>query len=246
MYSKIPTPKSDWTKENMEYAMCFFPFVGLAIGGTFYGWWLLSQYMLTSGIGLSTTFITVVFTLIPVIITGGIHLDGLLDTADALSSYQSRERKLEILKDPNAGAFAVIIGCVYFLSIFGIYSMIDIQSVIMIGFGFIVSRTLSGLAIVTFPLAKGTGLAATFSNAANKRKVQVVMGGYLIILVLLTVVIGRWLGILMIGTAILVFGYYYRMAKIQFGGITGDLAGYFLQICELVMALVAVIGGKLL
>ena len=32
-----------------------------------------------------------------------------------------------------------------------------------------------------------------------------------------------------------VFGYYYRMSRKQFGGVTGDLAGYFLQICELAL-----------
>ena len=38
-----------------------------------------------------------------------------------------------------------------------------------------------------------------------------------------------------------VFGYYYRMAMKNFGGVTGDLCGYFLQVCELVMALVVVV-----
>ena len=42
------------------------------------------------------------FCLIPVWVTGGIHLDGYADTCDALSSYGDREKKLEILKDPTA------------------------------------------------------------------------------------------------------------------------------------------------
>ena len=32
MYSKIPMPKTDWNKQNMKYAMCFFPLVGSTIG----------------------------------------------------------------------------------------------------------------------------------------------------------------------------------------------------------------------
>jgi len=68
------------------------------------------------------TLYAVVLTLIPVVITGGIHLDGLLDTADALSSYQPRERRLEILKDSHAGAFAIIVCCMYFLAYFGFAS----------------------------------------------------------------------------------------------------------------------------
>lgn len=65
---------------------------------------------------------TAVLILIPVLITGGIHLDGLLDTADALSSYKTKEEKLEILKDSHAGAFAIIIGICWFVLDFGIYS----------------------------------------------------------------------------------------------------------------------------
>lgn len=52
-------------------------------------------------------------------VTGGIHLDGLLDTADALSSYKTKEEKLEILKDSHAGAFAIIIGICWFVLVSG-------------------------------------------------------------------------------------------------------------------------------
>lgn len=63
-------------------------------------------------------------TLIPVLITGGIHLDGFADTVDAMSSYAERERRLEILKDPHTGAFAIIGLCCYFLANVGIWSEI--------------------------------------------------------------------------------------------------------------------------
>ena len=52
------------------------------------------------------------FTLLPVVVTGGIHLDGFGDTLDALASHAEPERKREILKDPRAGIFAVIGRCV--------------------------------------------------------------------------------------------------------------------------------------
>ena len=91
MYSKIPMPRADWEKENMRYMMCFFPLIGVVIGAVMVLWsqaacWLEAGTLLRS----------VGYVLIPVLVTGGIHLDGLLDTADALSSYQTRERKLEI------------------------------------------------------------------------------------------------------------------------------------------------------
>ena len=100
MYSKIPMPPADWEKENMKYALCFFPWVGLAVGAvSAVLFWLLQQ------IGAGSMLRAAVLTAVPVLVTGGIHLDGYLDTMDALSSWREKQRRLEILKDPHAGAF---------------------------------------------------------------------------------------------------------------------------------------------
>ena len=110
MYSKIPMPPADWEKENMKYALCFFPWVGLAVGAvSAVLFWLLQQ------IGAGSMLRAAVLTAVPVLVTGGIHLDGYLDTMDALSSWREKQRRLEILKDPHAGAFAIIMGCLYFV-----------------------------------------------------------------------------------------------------------------------------------
>ena len=103
MFSKIPMPRADWTKGNMKYMFCFFPFIGTVIGG-------LTMLVAYLGLrfGYQPGFVTAVLVLVPVFVTGGIHVDGLLDTSDALSSWQERSRRLEILKDSHAGAFAVI------------------------------------------------------------------------------------------------------------------------------------------
>ena len=80
MYSKIPMPPADWEKENMKYALCFFPWVGLAVGAvSAVLFWLLQQ------IGAGSMLRAAVLTAVPVLVTGGIHLDGYLDTMDALT-----------------------------------------------------------------------------------------------------------------------------------------------------------------
>ena len=94
MYSKIPMPRVDWNEKNMRYAMCFFPLVGVIIGVLE----IVAGNLITIWKGEGTFFYAVVLTLIPVFITGGIHLDGFADTMDAKSSYGDREKKLEILK----------------------------------------------------------------------------------------------------------------------------------------------------
>mgnify|MGYP000012361752 CR=1 FL=1 len=119
MYSKIPMPQFEWKDEDMRYALCFFPWVGAVIGVLWYLWkWICARF------GVGTLCYTVVGTAIPILITGGFHVDGFLDTCDALHSYQPRERKLEILKDSHIGAFAVIMLTLYGLIFLGGFSEI--------------------------------------------------------------------------------------------------------------------------
>ena len=99
MFSALPVPQFTWNSKNMRYALCAFPLIGGVIGAL---WSLCGALPLPDMIRAGG------FCLIPVLVTGGIHLDGYADTSDALSSYGNREKKLEILKDPRCGAFAVI------------------------------------------------------------------------------------------------------------------------------------------
>lgn len=228
MYSRIPVPQVQWTKERMKYAMCFFPLIGAVIGLLEYGAILLLR---TQGFPFLEQILPVV---IPVVVTGGIHMDGLLDVIDAKSSHGETEKKLEILKDPHTGAFAII-GCgIYFLLYLAFFMEMRPDMVPAFCITFVITRALSGLSVVTFPMAKKSGLAATFSDGAHKRVVGTVMALYLIIslpAVLLLTGATAALGVFVI--SFVVFLYYYHMAKREFGGITGDLAGYFLQILEL-------------
>lgn len=245
MYSKIPMPKADWNKENMKYAMCFFPWVGAVIGACFYLWGHFAGQ-----IPVGQTLYAVVLTLLPVLITGGIHLDGLLDTADALSSYQPKERRLEILKDSHAGAFAIIIGCMYFLAYFGFASELleiaETEGLEVVAAGFFFSRCLSGFAVTAFPCAKGSGLVATFANGADKKRAGII----LLVEGVLAAVFLLWLSIPLgaaaIVAAMLTFLWYYHLSVEKFGGITGDLAGCFLQVCELMMLIAVVVAEKLI
>lgn len=238
MYSKIPMPKTDWSKENMKYSMCFFPLVGAVIGAVMAGFfWLVPEA------GRGHTLFTAVMVLIPVVITGGIHLDGLLDTADALSSYKPMEQKLEILKDSHAGAFAIIVGICYFVLTFGVYAEITPEALPVIALGFVLSRAFSGLAVVSFKLAKNTGLAATFSDMALKKTVRAVMVLFILAASTAMIAVRPVQGIAGVLAAFLVFAFYRHMSYKKFGGITGDLAGFFLQVCELAVALAAVLAS---
>ena len=100
------------------------------------------------------------------------------------------------------------------------------------------SRSLSGLAAVTLPNARGTGLLATFTEPMHLGVARLVMVLWLalsaaaIVFFALPVAAAA----ILIG-AVAVYIYYVIMSGRKFGGITGDLAGYFLQMCELGMIL---------
>lgn len=240
MYSRIPMPASEWTPENKSYAMCFFPWIGGVIGILTWGIYEAGRWLGDAGFPVSDLTITAVLVLIPVLVTGGIHLDGFLDTQDAIHAYQSREKRLEILKDPHAGAFAVLSGIVYFIIAFGVYASLSRESIWIVAMGFVLSRSLSGLSVVLFPQARKQGMAADFSGSAVRSTTRKVLGFYLILIATVMILTGGIAGFLAVAAAGLCFLYYYRMALHKFGGMTGDLAGYFLQICELAIAIVAV------
>lgn len=236
MYSKIPMPRADWTKDNMKYAMCFFPWVGLAVGIIEYAWFQLAVFM-----GFGSVFRAAVMTLIPILVTGGIHMDGFLDTMDALSSWKEKEQRLAILKDPHAGAFAVITGCVYFVISFGAATEMRGAILPIYCLGFAVSRCFSALSVIYFKNANPKGSAATFADKAQKNVVGVVVIITLIILFAAICWLNLIPGLVCIGTAIAVFFFYRFKSSKYFGGITGDLAGYFLSLCELWMLIMVVL-----
>lgn len=241
MYSRIPVPKVEWTKERMRYLFCFFPLIGAVIGAAMVLWENYGRILTGTG-----NLHAAILTLIPVLITGGIHADGFLDTMDALSSYQPMEKKLEILKDSHTGAFAVLAGICYFLLLFGAYSQTDARLMPVLAVGFILSRTLSALAVVTFRKAKNTGLVTAFSDGAQKRAVVLTAICYLAVCLAGMAALGGICGILCFLGAILCFFFCRRIFYRKFGGITGDLAGFFVQVCELCMALVAVAAARFL
>jgi len=93
--------------------------------------------------------------LIPFIVTGGFHVDGFMDVSDALSSFKTREEKLAILKDPHIGAFAVIrlavCGLIYIASLIIVIASGSAAALVNgIAAGFVLSRCLSALSVLTF------------------------------------------------------------------------------------------------
>lgn len=251
MYSRVPTPRVDWEGAHTKYTLCFFPVVGIFVGAVEFLWILLSSLL-----GVNTFFAGAIGLTIPLLLTGGIHLDGFCDTCDALASHQNRERKLEILKDSNVGAFAVIglglylvvaLGC--YVSFFedlyySVYSSSPLRSAVCFCLLFPFSRSLSGLMAVTMPNARGSGLLFHFTDSGHLLRVRVILVLQAVVYGLLMLLCAPYVGLLLLMGCLIAVMWYISMALKQFGGVTGDLAGWFLQICELLApAVLALLGG---
>ena len=167
--------------------------------------------------------------------TGGIHLDGFCDVCDARASHQSRERKLEILRDSNVGAFAVIHCVLLLLLTFGLWCQLNLGDSEMWGALVLLpvfSRCLSAFGALSLPNARGSGMLASVTGGERRRPGRwgLLLGSLLCAAALAA--LEPWF-LLAAGAGYLSFLYYVRTAKREFGGTTGDLSGWFLQLCEL-------------
>ena len=242
MYSKLPMPRVDWEERALSRALWWFPLVGAAVGAGLWLWLALAHWL-----GFGAVFTAAFALLLPIALSGGIHLDGFCDTCDALSSHQSRERKLEILKDSHTGAFAILCCGLYLIVFFAAWCQVEAagRAALALCLGPVLSRGLSGLFAVTLPNARGTGLLATFTGPMDAAKARVVLAVWAIAAAAVMVFLSPWTGVGVLAGAALACVYYVATAKRQFGGVTGDLAGFFLQLCELGMVLGAVVAQRM-
>ena len=236
-YSRIPMPQVEWNEKNMRHTLAFFPLVGAVIGVIF---WLVDAVSYQLGLGMVLR--AALLTAAPVVVTGGIHLDGYCDTVDALASHASREKKLEILKDSSAGAFAVIWCAVWFLAYFGFMTEKGSGLTITVAAGFLLSRTLSARAIEQLPSARaGMGATLKSGSAFPWWVTALYVAVYLAVVLLMGAPVP---GLVALVAAGVFFFIYKQMAMKVFGGFTGDLAGWFLTVCELVILAAVILTEK--
>lgn len=242
MFSKIPMPYFEWSKEHMKYIMLIFPFVGLIVG-------ILNLFIFLSlhFFGFSNLFLSTLLVIIPIVITGGIHLDGYLDTLDALSSHQEKSKKLEILSDPHIGAFGVLALFCYLILFILIINEISITEevhifIVVIPF---ISRCFSAFGVVIINTAKNISLVNSFKNNSNKKIILYAISILLTIAVTLLFFINVYFVITILIFNAIIYLNWYRMIKKEFGGITGDLSGYLTQKLEFYMFLAILIVQKI-
>ncbi|NLL36965.1 MAG: adenosylcobinamide-GDP ribazoletransferase [Fretibacterium sp.] len=232
----LPFPNAAWTDRNLRCFVPALPLVGLVLGAFWFAALLLLELR-----GVSLLLKGVLMTLCALALTGGIHMDGWMDTCDALFSRKDRATRLRILSDPHSGAFAVM-GCSAVLllqsALFAELLAPKPRPVLLAASVPFWSRLGLGLLLNNLPFAKEDGMARTLGGARNPRHTLILgLEGLIAAAVLLPFVPLVPLTAL-IASFLLLFVLWQRCCLTVFGGITGDLLGAFAMISETTMLLV--------
>ncbi|MGJ7034800.1 adenosylcobinamide-GDP ribazoletransferase [Anoxybacillus eryuanensis] len=207
----------EWNERTARGAVFSFPFVG-AIIGTF----LVAQHELLFN-HVSLLVLSFSFLFSSIFLSGGLHADGWMDCSDAYFSYRDRKRRLDIMSDSRVGAFAVLsilflLGF-RFVFIFETVAHMSLFSLFCIP---LFSRLGMTVLLLTTPLAKQTGMAAAFRQYVDYQYVPaIIMYGLIAFLSRETIVLF---------IALVLFYVVARAFVVkQFGGITGDVLGAFIE-----------------
>lgn len=243
LYSRIPMPHFEWKDEDMRYSIALFPWVGAVIGGVF-----VCVFEAAQRLQLPLTAVCLLMTAVPLLLTGGFHIDGFMDVSDALSSFGSREEKLRIMSDPHTGAFAVIrlciCGMIYIASLAVVLDCGQASDLVrVLGTGFFAARGLSAVSVLNFRSAKNEGmLYYEASCAGQSRKTNnILCVVWLALSAILMVYFHKTAGAAVMLTAAACFAWYKYKSSREFGGISGDTSGWFVTVCETSMAAAAAV-----
>lgn len=221
MFCALPFPWHGWEEKARDRMLQCLPLIGLEIGLI---WWGLGW--LCDRISLPLAIRALVLCAAPYLLTGFMHLDGLMDVTDAVRSYRSLERRREILKDSHVGSFSVIGVVLVILAQFALCLSLKPggapRGLVLIP---VVSRCCSVLAIQLLPPMES-------SQYAN-RQPHVCLPA---VMLLLAIGCGFWMGT-KFGLVLLGCGAGYALALLRayrsLKGMNGDISGYCLTIGEL-------------
>ena len=218
MYSRVPVPQVEWSERSMKYTFLFFPAVGLLEGALLLG---IGRLLRLGGIAPLPR--GAFLTLFVFMYTGGIHMDGFMD--------------------PHTGSFAVLSCVLCCILVFASFAGLDSEAALRVpACGMVLSRALSALFLITVPGKTRKGSAKMFADAASRMVTIIALffwGAAAAVCILLFG--GVTEGVAVLAAAGIVSLWYVVTATREFGGLTGDTAGWFLTILEAVILCISCI-----
>lgn len=233
--TRIPINIDTGFDEEFHKTITYFPLVGLVLGVLIY------IIGLVSGIFFDSFITSIIVTLALVILTGGLHIDGLGDTFDAIYSYRDKERMLEIMKDSRLGTNSLLaIMFLILLKIGFIYSIINNNLLWTVIFMPVVARL--GVIVMMYKTVtpRENGMGNLFIGKASTSMFTIAIL-YTIILMIgiskLILLASTFEAMMLISTIIILFIFNNLFKKhiyIKIDGVTGDILGCTIELGELI------------
>ena len=234
----LPLKVKQFNEKRIAWALVYFPVVGL-----FLGLMLVGLNTLLFSLDILPVVVNMVLVIALVIFTGGLHLDGLSDTADAFLSGKGKEEMLEIMRDPHIGVMGVLSLISTILLKIGLLSSISVivkPAALMLMC--ILSRWTVVMAMYLFPYARQEGKAKLFMQGLNLK----IFIASLIVALIFSFAIWGLKGALAL---VIISGCAYSINKVitrKIGGVTGDTLGATIELTEIATLLTVCIVERLI
>lgn len=233
--TRIPINIDTGFDEEFHKTITYFPLVGLVLGVLIY------IIGLVSGIFFDSFITSIIVTLALVILTGGLHIDGIGDTFDAIYSYRDKERMLEIMKDSRLGTNSLLaIMFLILLKIGFIYSIINNNLLWTVIFMPVVARL--GVIVMMYKTVtpRENGMGNLFIGKASTSMFTIAILYTIILMIGISKLIflaSTFEAMMLISTIIILFIFNNLFKKhiyIKIDGVTGDILGCTIELGELI------------
>jgi adenosylcobinamide-GDP ribazoletransferase len=225
-FTRIKAPYNvEYNEEEFAKGIKMLPLVGAVVGGILY----IVLYLLDF-IGFENQMATIIAWIIYVVLTGGIHIDGLADTFDGIYSNRERERMLEIMKDSQIGTFGVL-GIISVLAI-GVVGSSFLDKTVFFVFP-IISRSIALLICYLNSYARKDGMGKLFIERCTKREAAV----GIVTAAIIAVFFFGIAGIVSLALSIVFISFSVNRIAEKLGGITGDVIGFSIEVVQVVFIL---------
>lgn len=224
--TRLPILKAiPWSREALSRSSVYFPFVGALLGlGLACGYWLLSQ-------AWQAPVVSLIVVLLWVASTGALHLDGLADTCDVLMSGASREKRLEIMRDPHIGLMGIV--AIVFCLLLK-WQLLAVLSWGMAVTALIVAPTLGRWAciLVSFRMRYARPEMSWVRQFVEQLRFRSALAATVVAGV---IAIGalRWWGLLLMVIVGGITKLLQQVWRLRLGGVTGDTIGATCELVEL-------------
>lgn len=191
----------------------WFPVVGAAIGAALTLVWLGASEVWSPAVAGALVVAT------DLAITGALHVDGLADSADGLLPHLPRDRRLEVMTQPDVGAFALGVVPAVLLLRWAALAGGEVPALALVG-TWAAARTVVAVVPALVPYARGEGLASPFLAGAGRWiALALLPAGALL------VVASGWVGAAALAALVVAAAGVVGLARRRLGGFTGDVLG---------------------